>query len=172
MRIHVYAYLMLPGVVGKMQPIREFLRTSIDKITFLVAIDRLYTAEGVWALWIQLQGVNRVRLGVSDFMQQHNGDVAFVSLKPTGTAIKVGDEFADIETIKVTIGVASPVAGTIVQVNEAFILKPEAINEDPYGKGWLAEIEATNWETDRAKLLDAKAYLGVMQAQAEEELKS
>src|SRR5579864_3861249 len=161
-----------PRVVGKMQPIREFLRTTIDKFTFRVAIDRLYTAEGVWALSIQLQGVNRVRLGVSDFMQQHNGDVAFVSLKPTGTAIKVGDEFADIETMKVTIGVASPVAGTIVQVNEAFTLKPETINEDPYGKGWLAEIETTNSETDRAKLLDAKAYLAVMQAQAEEELKS
>ena len=159
-------------VVGKMQTIPEFLRTTIDKFTFLVATDRLYTAEGVWALWIQLQGVNRVRLGVSDFMQQHNGDVAFVSLKPTGTAIKVGDEFADIETMKVTIGVASPVAGTIVHVNEAFTLKPEAINEDPYGKGWLAEIETTNWEADRARLLDAKTYLAVMQSQAEEELKS
>jgi glycine cleavage system H protein len=150
----------------------EFLRTAVDKFTFLIAIDRLYTVEGVWALWIDAQGSNRVRLGVTDFMQQHNGDVAFVSLKPTGTAIKVGDEFAEIETMKVTIGVASPVAGTIVQVNDAFTLKPETVNEDAYGKGWLAEIETTNWETDRAKLLDAKAYLAVMQAQAAEELKS
>ena len=150
----------------------EFLRTIVDKFTFLVATDRLYAAEGVWVLWVQPEGSNRVRLGVTDFMQQHNGDVAFVSLKPTGTAIKVGDEFSEIETMKVTIGVASPVAGTIVEVNEAFTLKPETINEDPYGKGWLAEIETTNWETDRAKLLDAKAYLAVMQAQAEQELKS
>jgi glycine cleavage system H protein len=105
-------------------------------------------------------------------MQQHNGDVAFVSLKPTGTVINVGDEFAEIETMKVTIGLDSPVAGKIVQVNEAFTLKPETINEDPYGKGWLAEIETTNWERDRAKLLDANTYLGVMQSQAEEELKS
>ena len=149
----------------------EFLRTTVDKFTFLVATDRLYTAEGVWVLAVA-QGSNRVRLGVTDFMQQHNGDVAFVSLKPTGTAIQVGDEFADIETMKVTIGVASPVAGTLVKVNEEFTLKPESVNEDPYGKGWLAEIETTNWETDRAKLLDAKAYLAVMQSQAEEELKS
>ena len=150
----------------------EFLRTIVDKFTFLVATDRLYAAEGVWVLWVQPQASNRVRLGVTDFMQQHNGDVAFVSLKATGTAIEVGDEFAEIETMKVTIGVASPVAGTIVEVNEAFTLKPETINEDPYGKGWLAEIETTNWETNRAKLLDAKTYLAVMQAQAEEELKS
>jgi glycine cleavage system H protein len=146
----------------------EFLRTTIDKFTFLVATDRLYTAEGVWALWIQLNAPTRVRLGVSDFIQQHNGDVAFVSLKPTGTAIKAGDEFADIETMKVTISVSSPVAGTIVQVNEAFILNPEAINDDPYGEGWLADIETTNWETDRARLLDATVYLEVMQAQAHE----
>ena len=150
----------------------EFLRTTVDKFTFLIATDRLYTVEGVWALWIRAEGPNRVRLGVTDFMQQHNGDVAFVSLKPPGTAINVGDEFAEIETMKVTIGVASPVEGTIVQVNEAVTLKPEIINEDPYGKGWLAEIETTNWETDRSKLLDAKAYLAVMQAQAEEELRS
>ncbi|MGB9074896.1 MAG: glycine cleavage system protein H [Terriglobales bacterium] len=150
----------------------EFLRTIVDKFTFLVATDRLYAAEGVWVLWVQPQASNRVRLGVTDFMQQHNGDVAFVSLKPPGTAIKVSDEFSEIETMKVTISVASPVAGTIVEVNEAFTLKPETINEDPYGKGWLAEIETTNWETDRAKLLDAKAYLAVMQAQAEQELKS
>ncbi len=155
-----------------MQIMPEFLRTTVDKFTFLVATDRLYTAEGVWVLWIQPQGSNRVRLGVSDFMQQHNGDVAFVSLKPTGTAINVGDEFGEIETMKVTIGVDSPVVGKIVQINEAFTPTPETINEDPYGKGWLAEIETTNWETDRAKLLDAKAYLAVMQAQAEEELKS
>jgi glycine cleavage system H protein len=150
----------------------EFLRTIIDKFTLLVATDRLYADEGVWVLSVQTQASSRVRLGVTDFMQQHNGDVAFVTLKPPGTAIKLGDEFADIETMKVTIGVASPVAGTIVEVHEAVTLKPETINEDPYGEGWLAEIETTNWETDRAKLLDAKAYLAVMQGQAEKELKS
>ena len=155
-----------------MRTMPEFLRTTVDKFTFLVATDRLYTAEGVWVLPVERQGSRLVRLGVTDFMQQHNGDVAFVSLKPTGTAIKAGDEFADIETMKVTIGIASPVAGTLVKVNEAFTLKPESVNEDPYGRGWLAEIETTNWETDRAHLLDAKAYLAVMQSQAEEELKS
>jgi glycine cleavage system H protein len=150
----------------------EFLRTTVDKFTFLVATDRLYTAEGVWVLSVEPHGSNVVRLGVTDFIQQHNGDVAFVSLKPKGTAIKVGDEFAEIETMKVTIGIASPVAGTLVKANEAFTLKPESVNEDPYGRGWLAEVETTNWVTDRANLLDAKAYLAVMQSQAEEELKS
>jgi glycine cleavage system H protein len=150
----------------------EFLRATVDKFTFQVATDRLYTAEGAWVRPVPPQEANCVRLGVTDFMQQHNGDVAFVNIKPTGTPVNVGGEFAEIETMKVTIGLASPVAGTIVQINEAFTLKPELINEDPYGAGWLAEIATTSWDADRAKLLDPQAYLAVMGAQAEEELKS
>jgi len=150
----------------------DFLRITVDKFTFRVATDRLYTAEGVWVLSVQSRQANCVRLGVTDFMQQHNGDVAFVNIKPRGTPIHVGDEFAEIETMKVTIALASPVDGTIVQLNEALTLKPELINQDPYGEGWLAEIETTNWETDRNKLLDPQAYLAVMQTQAEEELES
>jgi glycine cleavage system H protein len=151
---------------------QEFLRATIDKFTFLVARDRRYTQEGVWVLGMQPQAPNRVRLGVTDFMQQHNGDVAFVSLKPKGTSLRVGDEFAEIETMKVTISLELPVAGTIVEVNDVFTLRPETVNEDPYGKGWLVEIETATWEESSARLLDAKTYLAVMQSQAEEELKS
>ena len=150
----------------------DFLRTIVDKFTFLVAKDRLYTSDGVWVVWVQPQGTSRVRVGVTDFMQQHNGDVAFASVKPPKTTLNAGDEFAEIETMKVTIGLSSPVGGTIVEVNEALTLKPEIVNEDPYEKGWLAEIETANWEADRAKLLDPQAYLAVMQSQAEQELKS
>ncbi len=148
----------------------EFLRTTLDKFTFRVATDRLYTTEGVWILLGP--EVSRVRLGVTDYTQQHNGDVAFVNVEPTGTLVHEGDGFAEVETMKVTIELASPVNGTVVRVNEALTRKPELVNEDPYGEGWLADVETTNWETDRAKLLDGQTYLGVMQAQAEEELKS
>lgn len=149
-----------------------FLRTTVDKFTFLVATDRLYTSDGVWVVWVQPQGTSRVRVGVTDFMQQHNGDVAFASVKAPKTKLRAGDEFAEIETMKVTIGLSSPVGGTIVEVNAALTLKPEIVNEDPYEKGWLAEIETANWEADRAKLLAPQAYMAVMQSQAEQELKS
>jgi glycine cleavage system H protein len=150
----------------------DFLRTIVDKFTFLVATDRLYTSDGVWVVWVQPQGTSRVRVGVTDFMQQHHGDVAFASVKPPKTTLKAGDEFAEIETMKVTISLSSPVGGTIVEVNAALTLKPEIVNEDPYEKGWLAEIETANWEADRAKLLTPQAYMAVMQSQAEQELKS
>ena len=77
----------------------EFLETTVDKFTFKVATDRFYTAEGVWAK----EEDGRVRIGLSDFVQQRSGDVAFAEVKPAGTALAAGDEVAVIETIKVNI---------------------------------------------------------------------
>lgn len=150
----------------------EFLQVTVDKFTFKVATDRLYTPEGEWIRPPSSCESNRVRVGVTDFFQQHSGDVAFVNLKPEGTTVRLGDEFAEVETMKVNVELAAPVSGTIVRLNEALVLKPELLNEDPYGDSWLAEIEASHWESDRAALLDAPAYLAVMKAEAEEEVKS
>ncbi len=147
----------------------DYLQTTIDKFTFRVAKDRLYTSDGVWLL---AASASRVRVGVTDFFQQHNGDVAFVNVKGAGTSLAAGDEFADVETMKVTVGLPSPIGGRIVETNGALEVTPELVNEEPYEKGWLADIEPQDWQGDRARLLDASAYLKVMQAQAEEELKS
>ncbi len=145
----------------------EYLETTVDKFTFKVATDRFYTREGVWAL---VEG-NRVRLGLSDFSQQRSGDIAFAEVKPVGTAVAVGDEVAAIETIKVNVVLGSPVNGKVIEVNPDMELKPEAINQDPYGAGWLVVVEAADWEADRAHLLDPQASFVVMKAVAEEEAK-
>jgi glycine cleavage system H protein len=145
----------------------EYLETSVDKFIFRVAADRLYRPDGVWVL---AEG-NRVRIGLTDYLQQRNGDVAFAHVKPAGTRLAVGDELAEIETIKATVSVFAPIRGTVIEVNADLDLNPEAINQEPYGQGWLAVIEATDWEADRAKLLGPQAYLSAMQAQAEEESK-
>ena len=145
----------------------DYLETTVDKFTFRVATDRLYSREGVWAL---AEG-KRVRIGLTDFMQQRSGDVAFAEVKPVGTALALGDEVASIETIKVDIALGSPVAGSVVEVNQALSEAPEAINQDPYGAGWLAVIEATDWEAERSRLLDPQAYFAVMKADVEEEVK-
>lgn len=145
----------------------EFLETSVDKFVFKVATDRYYSSEGLWAL---VDG-NRIRIGLSDFLQQRSGDVAFADVKPIGTTLAVGDEVATIETIKVNISLTAPVKGRIVEVNSVMNDAPEAINQDPYGEGWLAVMEADDWETDRAALLDPRAYFMLMKGQAEEETK-
>ena len=143
----------------------DYLETTVDKFIFKVATDRLYSAEGVWAL----ADGNRIRVGVTDFLQQLNGDVAFAEVRPEGTAVASGDEVAAIETIKANVSVTSPVGGTVAEVNPAMELSPEAINQDPYGQGWLVVIEASNWPTDRDALLGPQAYFELMKAQAEEE---
>jgi glycine cleavage system H protein len=145
----------------------DYLETVVDKFIFRVATNRLYNGEGVWAL---PEG-NLVRIGLSDFLQQRSGDVAFAEVKPTGTILAFGDEVAVIETIKVNIALSSPVSGVIVEVNPEMELAPEAINQDPFGKGWLAVIEASNWEADQARLLDPAAYFAKMKVEAEEEAK-
>lgn len=145
----------------------EYLETTIDKFIFKVATDRYYSDEGVWAL---AEG-NRIRIGMTDFLQQRSGDIAFAEVKPAGTALTVGDEVAIIETIKVNVSLTSPVSGTVVEVNPAMELSPEVINQDPYGEGWLVVIEAGDWPKDRDNLLDPQAYFELMKGQAEEEAK-
>jgi glycine cleavage system H protein len=147
----------------------EYLETTVDKFTFKVAADRAYNGEGVWAL---AEEGSRVRIGLSDFLQQRSGDVAFAEVQPEGTALAAGDEVAVIETIKVNIGLSSPVSGTVVAVNPAMDMEPEVINSDPYGEGWLAVIEASDWETERASLLTPEQYFAIMKRDAEEEAKN
>lgn len=142
----------------------DFLQITVDKFTFKVATDRYYNEEGVWAL---VQG-NRVRIGLSDFLQQRSGDVAFAEITPQGTVLAVGDEIAVIETVKVNISLSSPVSGSIVEINPLMETAPEIINQDPYSEGWVAIIEATQWESDSSRLLDPQAYYSRMQIQAEE----
>jgi glycine cleavage system H protein len=143
----------------------EYLETTVDKFTFKVATDRLYSSEGVWVK----EENGRVRIGLSDFVQQHGGDVAFAEVRPVGIVLAAGDEVANIETIKVNIAFAAPVNGKIVAVNPAMSDAPEAINQDPYGTGWLAVLEISDWETERTGLLDPQAYFEIMKSQAEGE---
>jgi len=145
----------------------EYLEITVDKFIFKVATDRFYNGEGVWAK----PESGKVIIGLSDFLQGRSGDVAFAEVKPQGTAITLGDEVAVIETIKVNISLTSPVSGKIIEVNPAMEMTPEAINLDPYGAGWLAVIEATDWDTDQARLLNPQSYYARMKVEAEQEVK-
>lgn len=146
----------------------DVLEFMLDKFRFEVPTDRYYTDEGLWLLPEQ---DGAVRIGLSDFVQQRSGDVAFAEVKPEGTHLEVGDEVAVVETIKVDVYFSSPVTGEVKTVNPAMDVEPDVINQDPYGEGWLAVIEAEEWERERGKLLDPEAYFEVMKVEAEEEAK-
>jgi glycine cleavage system H protein len=144
----------------------ETLELNLDKFIFRIATDRFYSREGIWAK----RDGPIVRLGLSDYLQQRNGDIAFVEVKPAGVPVKLGDEIAVIETIKVNISLPSPVNGKVIEVNPLMETEPDVINQDPYGSGWLVMIEAKDWETDKKTLIDAQTYFSRIKDEAEEEI--
>ena len=148
----------------------DVLETTIDKFTFKVPTDRLYTRDGLWVLRLAPTDGGRVRVGLTDYLQQHNGDLAFATVKRVGTRVAAGEEVAEVETVKVNLSLPAPVSGTVVEVNPALELTPEVINRDPYGEGWLAVMATTSLDAERATLLDPAAYFAAMKQQAEEAL--
>jgi glycine cleavage system H protein len=122
----------------------EFLETTVDKFIFRVATDRYYSSDGLWA---KVEG-DHVRIGMTDFLQQRSGDVAFAEVKPIGTQLSFGDEVSVIETIKVDISLYSPVSGTVLEVNPALDDSPEVINQDPYGEGWVMVVAPEDLEAE------------------------
>lgn len=145
------------------------LEMTIDKFTFRVPADRYYSKDGIWTFLLPATGRMRIRVGLTDYMQQHSGDVAFVTAKPVGTKLSAGEDFADVETMKTALELQSPVTGTVTEVNQGLDVHPELVNQDPYGKGWILEIEPDQWEADCAKLLDPPAYFSLMKSQVEME---
>ena len=148
----------------------EYLETTVDKFTFRVAKDRLYTPQGAWAFWMKPEAPDRVRIGLTDYLQQRSGDIAFATVAAVGAKVTAGGKLAEIETIKTNVELESPVNGTVVEVNPALDTAPEAINQDPYGLGWLAVIATSDWDAERAQLLEPEAYFAAMAAEAREEL--
>jgi glycine cleavage system H protein len=146
----------------------EFLETTIDKFTFKVAADRLYTDTHLWVK--PEEGF--VRLGLSDYLQQTSGDVAFAEPQAEGSALTPGDELATIETMKTNLSIPSPVSGVIRAVNQRLEDEPELVNEAPYDEGWLVLVETSAWEADKLNLFDAPAYFALMTAEAEKEAKN
>lgn len=143
------------------------LEVTVDKFTFRVPEQLLFSDLGIW---IEPDGP-RARMGLSDFAQQVNGDIAFANVEPAGAVLRSGDEFGSIETVKVNVGLPSPVSGKIVETNPLLQDTPEVINQDPYGKGWMVVMELSDWEMNRRALLDAPHYLELVKHQAEAELK-
>lgn len=138
----------------------EDYQVLIDKFLFTVKKGLLYDEQGIW-----IQNENEaLRIGVTDFFQRTNGDVTFIELPHPGTLVTRSDEMLQIETIKAVSSIHSPIDGTIVEVNAMLTKTPEMINEDPYGKGWLALIVPSNRKADLKLLLTAQSYFEQMQS--------
>ena len=140
----------------------EQLQITLGDRTFAVMPGYLYDEQGVWVRCLGQRGT--VRLGLSDFRQHIAGDAAFIDLPPVGLALSGGDEIVNVETSKTDLDVLAPFACVITALNEQLAVRPELLNQDPYGEGWLIEVRPAAWPPPG--LLDAAAYLEVMVAQA------
>ena len=110
--------------------------------------------------WVRVEGT-KVRLGITDYAQDALGDIVFVDLPEVGSTVEVGGQLGEVESTKSVSEIYSPLAGTVSAVNDALSDGPDRINQDPYGEGWICELELAAGE-DPGRLLDAAAYGGLI----------
>lgn len=115
--------------------------------------DLLYSGDHEW---VQRRG-SLVRIGITDYAQDALGDVVFVQLPSIGSTLAAGAAVGEVESTKSVSDVFAPVSGVVVAVNERLVTQPELLNHDPYGEGWLCEIEVAATSGMDA-LMDAAAY--------------
>ena len=119
--------------------------------------DLHYTADHEW---VRRTGDDIVRVGITDFAQSALGDVVFVRLPDVGTDLTAGEAFGEVESTKSVSDLYAPVSAKVVAVNQDLDASPELVNTEPYGGGWLIDlqVEADVLEKGFAELLDAEAY--------------
>ena len=98
-----------------------------------------------------------VTIGITDFAQDELGDVVFVELPEVGDDISQGEEFGVVESIKAVSDLYAPISGTVTEVNEELFDRPELVNEDPYGEGWMLKVDRAD-DADFDALLSADEY--------------
>ena len=112
-----------------------------------------YTSEHEW---IRVEG-DIAYVGITDYAQEQLGDIVFVDIQTEGETLAAGDTFGTIEVVKTISDLFIPVAGEVLEQNEALADQPELVNKDPYGEGWLIKIKPAA-DADFDALLDAETY--------------
>jgi len=119
--------------------------------------NRRYTKDHEWVL---LEG-NTATIGITDFAQRELGDIVYVEVETVGKELEAGAVFGTVEAVKTVSDLFLPVSGTITELNPALAGKPEAVNNDPYGEGWMVKMTVNN-PADVDALLDAAGYEAVV----------
>lgn len=112
--------------------------------------------------WIRQEG-DVAYVGITDYAQEQLGDIVFVDIPSVGETLEAGEAFGTIEVVKTVSDIFLPVAGEVLEQNEALADQPELVNQDPYGQGWLIKIRPAS-DADFSALLDAEAYKALVNA--------
>jgi len=132
----------------------------LNEVESLVKVDDYEVPEGLYYheeyLWARVEK-GKARIGVTDYAQKQLREIVYVELPSAGDTVAQGDPFGTVESVKAVSDLIAPISGKIVEVNEELKSKPELLNEDPYGKGWLLIVSPTNLDAELKKIMDFKA---------------
>lgn len=120
-------------------------------------MDDFEVVEGLYYssdyMWVKVED-KKARIGVTDYAQKQLREIVFAELPSAGDTLKAGDPFGTLESVKAVSDLIAPLSGTIENVNEEIESKPELLNEDPYGEGWLLILSPTDLKKESTKLMD------------------
>ncbi len=123
----------------------------------MVKVEMYEVPEGLYFskdfAWVKIEGDN-VRIGITDYAQKSLREIVYAELPSVGTEIKQGEPFGTLESVKAVSDLVAAVSGTVQEVNDEVQSKPETLNEDPYGKGWLIVVKPQNLQAELANIMD------------------
>ena len=123
----------------------------------MVKVEAYEVPEGLYYSkdfeWIKIEG-DKVRMGVTDYAQKSLREIVYAELPSAGGEVKQGEPYGTVESVKAVSDLIAAVSGTIEEVNDEVQSKPELLNEDPYGKGWLVVVKPANLQVELSNLMD------------------
>jgi len=123
----------------------------------VVKVDGYEVPEGLYYTkdfgWLKIEG-DRVRVGITDYAQKQLREIVYAELPSPGATTEQGEPYGTVESVKAVSDLVAPISGTIEEVNEEVQSKPELLNEDPYGKGWLLVVRPSNLQAELANTMD------------------
>jgi len=123
----------------------------------MVKVDGYEVPEGLYYskewFWIKIEN-GKTRMGLTDYAQKQLREIVFVELPSAGGIVKANEPFGSVESVKAVSDLVAPLSGTIEQANQELMSKPELLNEDPYGKGWLLIVAPSDLDAELAALMD------------------
>ena len=136
----------------------------------MVKVEAYEVPEGLYFSkdfeWVKVEG-DKIRMGITDYAQKALREIVYAELPSVGTEVKQNEPFGTLESVKAVSDLVSAISGTIQEVNDEVQSKPETLNEDPYGKGWLLVVKPSNLQAELAKIMDFEKAVEWHKAQAQ-----
>jgi glycine cleavage system H protein len=136
----------------------------------MVKVEAYEVPEGLYFSkdfeWVKIEG-DKIRVGITDYAQKALREIVYAELPSVGTEVKQNEPFGTLESVKAVSDLVSAISGTIEEVNDEVQSKPETLNEDPYGKGWLLVVKPSNLQAELANIMDFEKAVEWHKAQAQ-----